>query len=65
MFQRQGSIALVTGAGSANGIGFAAGRALAQMGATVFLTGLSSRVHERAVQLRSEGLKAHAATARV
>jgi 3-oxoacyl-[acyl-carrier protein] reductase len=63
MFELDGCTALVTGAGSANGIGFAAGRSLAQMGATVFLTGFSSRVLERAEQLRSEGLKAHAATA--
>ena len=63
MFELNGSTALITGAGSQYGIGFAAGRALAQMGATVFLTGLSSRVLERAEQLRSEGLPAHAATA--
>jgi 3-oxoacyl-[acyl-carrier protein] reductase len=48
-----GRIALVTGAGSVDGIGFAAARALASRGADVALTATSDRVHERARELRA------------
>jgi 3-oxoacyl-[acyl-carrier protein] reductase len=47
--------ALVTGAGGADGIGFAIARKLAQKGLTVFLTGASDRIHVRAEELRTEG----------
>jgi 3-oxoacyl-[acyl-carrier protein] reductase len=53
-----GKVALVTGAGAARGIGFAAARALAAQGALVALTATSDRVHERAAELGT-----HAATA--
>ena len=49
--------ALVTGAGSANGIGFAIARKLAQNGLTVFMTGASDRIHLRAEELRAQGCK--------
>ena len=46
-----GRVALVTGAGSADGIGFATARALAARGASVALTATSERVHDRAREL--------------
>ncbi|WP_431246604.1 SDR family NAD(P)-dependent oxidoreductase [Leifsonia xyli] len=52
--------ALVTGAGSAQGIGFAIARRLAEAGVGVHLTGHSDRVLDRAAELAAEG---HAATA--
>ena len=46
-----GRVALVTGAGSAGGIGFAMARALVDAGAQVCVTATSARVHERAAEL--------------
>jgi 3-oxoacyl-[acyl-carrier protein] reductase len=43
--------ALVTGAGSADGIGFAAARALAAQGLEVEITSTTERIHERAAEL--------------
>lgn len=51
---------LVTGAGAANGIGFASARMMAELGACVFLTGASDRVLERAAELRADGFTAEA-----
>lgn len=48
-------VALVTGAGSAEGIGFATARALAAAGHRLVLASLSARVEERAAALRAEG----------
>ena len=48
-------IALVTGAGDANGIGVAAAGALAARGASVFLTSTTGRCEERAAELRVAG----------
>ena len=53
-----GSTALVTGAGSATGIGFAAARMLGGLGARVLLTGTTARVHDRAAELAADGLDA-------
>lgn len=53
-----GSSALITGAGSPTGIGFATARALAAEGCEVVLTGASQRVLERAVELQSLGYQA-------
>lgn len=46
-----GQVALVTGAGSERGIGFAIARALCDLGATVVITATSDRIHARAAQL--------------
>lgn len=46
-----GRVALVTGAGSAGGIGFAIARALAQAGARVAVTATTGRIHDRAATL--------------
>jgi 3-oxoacyl-[acyl-carrier protein] reductase len=51
--------ALITGAGSANGIGFHSARLLAEDGCRVLLTGHSDRVHERAEELRKTGHDAY------
>ena len=58
MFNLTGKRFLVTGTGSAHGIGFASARALQSLGAEVFLTSLSDRVHERAGELNSVGATA-------
>jgi 3-oxoacyl-[acyl-carrier protein] reductase len=62
-FRLDGRVALITGAGSESGIGFATARFLGRMGATIFLTGASDRVHERANELREVDVDAHAAVA--
>lgn len=56
-------VAVVTGAGSPTGLGFASARALAQLGASVVITATSERIHERAEALRSEGFQAHSVIA--
>jgi 3-oxoacyl-[acyl-carrier protein] reductase len=58
-----GQVALVTGVGAADGIGFAIARALAARGATVAITASSSRVHERAAELAAAGATVWADTA--
>ena len=54
-FDLTGRVALVTGAGSAHGIGFATARTLAALGASVFVTSTTERCAERAAELRSGG----------
>lgn len=61
-FDLSGRAALVTGCGSAEGIGFACARLLARLGARVAITSTTSRIHERAEELRSGGAEV---TARV
>src|SRR5256714_12030637 len=46
--------ALVTGCGSAQGIGFASARMLAGLGARVSITSTTERIHERATELGGE-----------
>jgi 3-oxoacyl-[acyl-carrier protein] reductase len=53
-------VAIVTGAGSDSGIGFAIARRLARAGHELLLTGLSPRIHDRAAALSAEGWRAHA-----
>lgn len=50
-----GQVALITGAGSRDGIGFAAARALAAEGAHVVLSSTTDRIHERAAEIRAIG----------
>ena len=47
----EGRVALVTGAGSPNGIGAATARLLAREGAAVAVTSTTERIHERAEEL--------------
>ncbi|MFT3989090.1 SDR family NAD(P)-dependent oxidoreductase [Aestuariivirga sp.] len=47
----KGRVALVTGAGSPDGIGFAAAKALAEAGARVAVTSTTSRILQRAAEL--------------
>ena len=56
----RGRVALVTGAGSESGIGFACARALAAAGARVAITSTTARIYERKAEL---GAGCHAATA--
>ena len=53
-----GQVALVTGAGSELGIGFAAARRLGRAGAAVALVSTSDRIHARAAELVAEGITA-------
>lgn len=50
-----GQVALVTGAGGRDGIGFAAARALAADGATVIITSTTDRIHERVAEITANG----------
>jgi 3-oxoacyl-[acyl-carrier protein] reductase len=54
----RGRLALVSGAGSATGIGMAAARALGRMGARLAITSTTRRIHDRAAELRREGFRA-------
>jgi 3-oxoacyl-[acyl-carrier protein] reductase len=54
----EGRAALVTGAGSPTGIGFAAARALGREGAAVAVASTTGRIHERAGELAAEGIDA-------
>ena len=61
----RGRLALVSGAGSATGIGMAAARALGSMGARVAITATTERIHERAAELRRDGIDATSFVARL
>jgi 3-oxoacyl-[acyl-carrier protein] reductase len=54
------STALVTGAGAAEGIGFAIARTLCRSGVSVAITGASKRVELRAAELRKAGFDVRA-----
>lgn len=62
-FSLAGSSALITGAGSATGIGFATAKTLAEQGCEVILTGASERVLERVTELTTLGHSAHGVVA--
>ena len=51
-------VAVVTGAGSSTGIGFAVARSLGRAGLRVVIASTTDRVHERVAELRSEGIEA-------
>ena len=51
-------VALVTGAGSATGIGFAVARVLSREGATVAVASTTARIHDRAEDLSASGAPA-------
>lgn len=53
-----GQVAVVTGAGSAGGIGFACAKALAEDGAHVVIGSTTDRIHERVAELHEMGLQA-------
>jgi 3-oxoacyl-[acyl-carrier protein] reductase len=52
------TIALVTGAGSPTGIGFAIARALGHAGHRLAITSMTARIEDRARELRAEGMDA-------
>lgn len=58
LFSIEGQIALVTGAGSAEGIGFATAWLLAEMGAEVAIAATGQRIHQRSAELEQAGHKA-------
>ncbi len=62
-FDLDGRVAVVTGAGSPDGIGHATAVLLAELGASVVVTGLSNRIHQRAEELRASGYRAEAIAA--
>jgi len=57
-FDLTGRVALATGAGSADGIGFATARLLAALGASVACGATTGRAHDRAAELRATGADA-------
>jgi 3-oxoacyl-[acyl-carrier protein] reductase len=57
-FDLRDRVALITGAGSANGIGFAAAALLGGLGAAVVLGATTSRVEQRVEELRASGIDA-------
>jgi len=58
LFDLSGRVAVVTGTGSPDGIGFAAARLLAELGAAVMISATTSRVHDRVGELRGAGFDA-------
>jgi 3-oxoacyl-[acyl-carrier protein] reductase len=54
-FDLSGRVAVVTGAGSPDGIGFASARLLAELGAAVMISATSARIEDRVSELREAG----------
>jgi len=57
-FDLSGRVAVVTGAGSPDGIGFASARLLARLGAALMISATTDRVAARVAELRQEGFDA-------
>jgi 3-oxoacyl-[acyl-carrier protein] reductase len=64
-FDLTGRTALVTGSGSAEGIGFATARILGSLGARVVITSTTARIDERVAELRENGISAAGIVARL
>ena len=64
-FDLTGRTALVTGAGSPEGIGFASARELGLLGAAVVITATTARVDDRVGELRALGIDATGIVARL
>ncbi|MEP6852063.1 MAG: SDR family NAD(P)-dependent oxidoreductase [bacterium] len=62
-FDLSGKVAVVTGAGSKTGIGFATARLLGRLGAAVLLTATTDRIDQRVHELQAEDVEAAAAVA--
>lgn len=58
MMEQSNGVAIVTGAGSAEGIGMAAALRLGRTGMRVVVTSTTERIHERAAELREAGIEA-------
>lgn len=59
-FAQSGRVVVVTGAGSATGIGFASARLLGSLGARVVVAATTDRVHDRVAELRAQDIDATA-----
>ncbi|MFY9916756.1 MAG: SDR family NAD(P)-dependent oxidoreductase [Nocardioidaceae bacterium] len=57
-FDLRGRVAIVTGAGSPTGIGFASALLLGRLGASVVLAATTDRARERAAELHATGIEA-------
>ncbi len=57
----EGRVAVVTGAGAPDGIGFATASLLGRLGASVVLGATTDRVHDRVAELAGLGVRAHPA----
>lgn len=64
-FNLAGLTALVTGCGSASGIGFATARLLGELGSRVVMTATSDRIEARAGELQAAGIDAVGVIARL
>jgi 3-oxoacyl-[acyl-carrier protein] reductase len=60
-----GRVAVVSGAGSPTGIGFATALALGGLGASVLVTATTDRIHARVAELRRAGVQADGAVTRL
>lgn len=58
LFSLEGRTALITGAGSPTGIGLAAARLLAALGAHVMVTSTTDRIQQRVAELQADGYAA-------
>jgi 3-oxoacyl-[acyl-carrier protein] reductase len=57
-FDLSGRVAVVTGAGAPDGIGYATASLLAESGAAVMISATTARIHDRVRELRSAGFEA-------